>query len=509
MADAYRSIAWKVLTLLGTVGIASLLGITFMFLRETEQILLEQNDRAIHRFTDNIDRSLETIMLSGYTDVARAYAARLKGMEGLVDLHIQRLDEKDAFQSGSGESVGGEAGVVGFTHFDAARVSHPFAAAVEGRKQVLVESRGDDGSTMRTYFVPIPNKEPCHACHGDQHAVRGVLRLTVSLADVEMRIHRMWVNGVVLSLGAISMFMALLWLLLKRVVITPLKKTRETIARIADGDLRHRIVVTAFKRDEVADIGWHVNGMADRLADMIRLIRGEFQTIATSMERFDEVRGQLEHGSASTSEISAAVARFMATIVGQIWKSVEHSRSTEALAREVAAEAVKSGQAVKLAVESMRQISEKTHIISDLARQTNLLALNASIEAARAGEQGRGFAVVAAEVRKLAERSSGAAEEIGSFSVASMATATQAGQMLERLVPKIVHTAELVTQIDQLSNAQSDGTKAISEAVGKLDQVVRENARTSARIADVSQELIQLSESLDRALAAFKVTDQV
>ena len=150
-------------------------------------------------------------------------------------------------------------------------------------------------------------------------------------------------------------------------------------------------------------------------------------------------------------------------------------------------------------------IAEKITIIEDIAYQTNMLALNAAIEAARAGEHGKGFAVVAAEVRKLAERSQIAASEISTLTGDSVKVAERAGMLLEKMVPDITNTAELVQEITAASEEQSSGVGQISSAMQQLDKVTQQNAAGSEELAATAEEMQDQSENLQEMVGLFRL----
>ncbi|MGK6317822.1 methyl-accepting chemotaxis protein, partial [Neorhizobium sp. DT-125] len=214
---------------------------------------------------------------------------------------------------------------------------------------------------------------------------------------------------------------------------------------------------------------------------------------------------QLSQGATEQASSAEEASASMEQMAANIKQNADNAAQTEKIARQSSKDAETSGQAVGRAVTAMRTIAEKISIVQEIARQTDLLALNAAVEAARAGEHGKGFAVVASEVRKLAERSQAAAAEISALSGETVQVATEAGEMLNRLVPDIQKTAELVSEISAACREQDIGAAQINEAIQQLDKVTQQNAGASEEMSATSEELAAQAEELQASIAFFRI----
>ena len=115
--------------------------------------------------------------------------------------------------------------------------------------------------------------------------------------------------------------------------------------------------------------------------------------------------------------------------------------------------------------------------------------------------------MVAAEVRKLAERSQKAAGEINHLSGTTVKVSEKAGEMLDKLVPDIQKTAELVQEITAASKEQDTGSEQINKALQQLEKVIQQNASAAEEMASTTEELTGQSDQLMSALGFFRTGD--
>lgn len=294
-----------------------------------------------------------------------------------------------------------------------------------------------------------------------------------------------------------------------KVLKKPLESIIRNINELSEGLLTTKIDSNLSNRnDEVGILAKSTIRLTQQLTDVVSQISSSANQLASAGEELNSSSQELSMGANQQASSVEEVSSSMEQMTSNIEQNNDNAQQTNSISDEAYRKMTKVEEASKRSVSAVRDIADKISIITDIAFQTNLLALNAAVEAARAGESGRGFAVVAAEVRKLAERSRLAANEINDLSKLSLETTEESGLLLREILPDIDRTAKLVSEIAAASLEQRNGSNQINSAIQQLNNVTQQNASASEELASSAEELTAQSELLIDAISFFQ-TDQI
>ncbi|SFL49266.1 methyl-accepting chemotaxis protein [Pelosinus propionicus] len=371
---------------------------------------------------------------------------------------------------------------------------------------------------------------------------RWVLMVTAPETEVTKDVSSLTQIVVFVLLGC-TLIASLFILYVSKQFAQPITVMRDEALLVSAGDLRLR--QTAIQsEDEIGQLAGAFQKMTDHLRHVIITTQSQAELVAASSE---ELTASAQQSADTANQVAASITQIaqgsgqqaaeinsMSTVIAEISAKIKQTSETAKMVAGIATEtsnATDNGrQAIEKATEQMKQIGKSSEVlhdvikelakgsckigeiislISSIAGQTNLLALNAAIEAARAGEHGRGFAVVAEEVRKLAEGSNQAAQQIANLIkkneqdmneaiIAAQASGegvqvgidivSIADETFQSISASVVQLSTQIQEMQQEMDQIALGSQEVVEYVHRIDKVSKENATESQTVSAATEE---------------------
>lgn len=475
--------------------------------------VLPQFDKVLHTSTQDIYRGLDATMtlqlLKGGENSRFGVESYLTKSVEDFQLHTVYLihlqgDQATVLAASSGST---------FQPSDPIDVQDAMKRAVGG-KLTISELYSDQYGYHKTAYIQVPGSEAVLAVGMDATFIK------------EKQTEILWIcfgiTAAIILLGITAAY------LVSKRITQPLKSLAQVTEKMAHGDFRQTIEVRG--HDELAQLAASFRTMTEQLKGMVTHVLHTSQTVVNTSDSLlisaqtfeqliyssNEATRQVEAGSATIASTAAENARAMEEITGGIQEIASSSTEITEKIGEASHKAISGNQLAndavdgmrlveKAAVESMNHISlmnersaaiaQIVGTITEISKQINILALNAAIESARAGEHGKGFAVVAEEVRKLAEQSRIATDEIGDYLLAIQEESGNSVRAMQRVSEEIQsgtarvksaeeafsQLSEWLQSVDLTVQSISSSTQQVSASAEEVTASVEEAANITAQ----------------------------
>ncbi len=467
------------------------------------------NRKEVSVLANLVFKSLREMMNTGNPTFINEMEKSLKRTKGMQDLKVYKSQK-----------------VVKLFGLKGGPISNPYVLqAMKERKQLVRETHSNNVRFVDVY-KPLVADKSCLACHTNAKVgdVLGVVYVSKSMKDSDNVIKNSLEEFFLVLLVGTLIIVFVVYIFANRAILKPIGVLMSKVEDLAEGegDLTRKVEIKT--KDELGTISAYFNKFVEKTRSIVVEIKNSVMNLekhSVELAKSAEDMSKSLHESVDKTDIIAMSVKELSEAVEGVSKVAEHvnelAKDVEFINQEIINEMDKKVERMQmnaqLAKEAMNQINtvgdsskeigQIVSVINEIADQTNLLALNAAIEAARAGEAGKGFAVVADEVRKLAEKTQKATEDIR--------------EKIEKIQKDAVEAVRKTGMASETILKESDNTieekKRINEVISKTTDVIKEigvvGSATTQLYSTVSNIELQIEEVRKIAEINSDIVDKV
>ncbi len=353
------------------------------------------------------------------------------------------------------------------------------------------EKINNDGNKEYDYYTPLNIK-------GLQWGLFTTVNVDEVLAPVKLQTKIMLIVSIIVIL-----FIIISGYLLSKSISKPIEKVVKAMREISKKQIDFQI--TEKRGDEIGKLYNSINEINTNFRDIILNINNTATAVSDASNQLSSASQDISNRANEQAATTEEVATSMEQILAMINSNTQNAEITGQSSEKSANEMKQSNEIFVKTINSVSAISEKISIITEIANKTDILSINAAIEAARAGEAGKGFSVVANEIRKLADKTKIASDEITKLSKNGQDISRVAGEKLKNAIPEIIKSAELVNNIVSAGKEQQSGVENINISVQQLTEITNENSASAEEMSASAEELSAQAEQLKELISVFKI----